>query len=549
MRRIFIIVSTLLILPALSAFPVESSPSQADQLVSEGETLLELGETDSAAELFRQALAEDPGNREAAAHLDRINTDSAASEETPSELESEPEPFEGHEDMPVPVPFDEQVAGESQEEEVASAEDIPKRPRLRIHYFYRKGLDNYGAKNYREAIKNFEEVLKINSDYRRADYYRQQAWQKLSQEDWAREQKEQEMVEQISAQEGYDAYARGREYMKYGKYEEAIKEFQQVLNENPDHQGAAELMEEARLELEKAAFEEEVAIAEGIARQEAALRAEAEDEAEMDVRKDYYRGRRLYEQEEYESARKKFSRVRDKGGRYRRADYFIRKIDKELWEKKEAERTDFEADAIAKYTLGPEDRVRVVVRNHPEFDFQAEVQESGELIIPLTNEIIIAEGLTRDELAEEIRQYLTAYIDNPFVNVFITGYNSKKFYVLQPTGGGSEFVMDKASMTLWECMFMAGIPMLDQAAMRRIQIITPHRTHPTHRWINVYAMLYEGKMEDNIRIEPGTIIYYPMLAIDKFTQMLKAVTRPIKALSDFGDDYEDWDNFRKDYLR
>ncbi|HDL64169.1 MAG TPA: hypothetical protein ENH12_02125 [Proteobacteria bacterium] len=227
----------------------------------------------------------------------------------------------------------------------------------------------------------------------------------------------------------------------------------------------------------------------------------------------------------------------------------MRKIDRELWEKKEAERVDFEADAIRKYTLGPDDAVRVVVRNHPEFDFGAMVEEGGELVIPLTNEIMQADGLTRDELAETIRQYLTAYIDNPFVSVFITTYGSKKYYVLLPEGGGSEYIMDKASMTLWECMFRAGIPEQDTAALRRIQVITPHKTHPTHRWINVYAMLYEGKMEDNIRIEPGTIIYYPMLAIDKFDQLLKHITKPVKTLSNFGSDYESWDTFRKEYLR
>nr|HPJ71526.1 hypothetical protein [bacterium] len=169
--------------------------------------------------------------------------------------------------------------------------------------------------------------------------------------------------------------------------------------------------------------------------------------------------------------------------------------------------------------------------------------------IPLTNEIIMADGLTRDELAEELRRRLTSYIDNPFVKVFITLYGSKKFYVLQPQGGGAEYIMDKANMTLWDCMFRAGIPQLNQSAMRRIQVITPHRTHPTHRWINVYAMLYEGKMQDNIRIEPGTIIYYPMLVIDKFSQIVLKITQPISDLASLGDAYEDWDQFRKDYLR
>ena len=40
-----------------------------------------------------------------------------------------------------------------------------------------------------------------------------------------------------------------------------------------------------------------------------------------------------------------------------------------------------------------------------------------------------------------------------------------------------------------------------------------------------------------------------MLAVDKFDQLLKHVTKPISTLSDFGDDYSDWDSFRKEYLR
>ena len=250
-----------------------------------------------------------------------------------------------------------------------------------------------------------------------------------------------------------------------------------------------------------------------------------------------------------EEARERLVEVRRKRDRYRRTGYFLRRVDEKIEEEKELKIEAEEAKAILKYTLGPEDSVKVIVRNHPEFSFDARVEEGGELIIPLTNEIIMAKGLTREELAEEVRKKLTSYIDNPFVNVFITTYGSKKFYVLQPTSGGGEYIMDKANMTLWDCMFRAGIPALGSAALRRIQVITPHPTHPTHRWINVYAMLYQGKMKDNIRIESGTIIYYPMLVIDKLDELLKAITRPIKTLSSFGSDYESWDEFRKDYLR
>ena len=613
MTRAFFTTSAIILLMVflIPLHVIGVTDSSHDKLLAEGKTLLDLGQTEEARAIFQRVLIEDPQNAEALSYLQKAGASEQPpanrqpstvnrqlsfpvnrqpSSPSPLELEEEPEPFKGHKDMVVPKPFDEQVSGEPQEEQVESYDgsaleleeegatptadrqpssadrqpstvnrqlsyeeqvepDVPRSPRRRLHYYYRRGLEAYEAKNYAEAIKAFEEAQKIRTNYRRADYYRREAWNKLADREWAREQAEEAALEQVMEKESYDAYGRGKEYMRYGKYEAAIKECQKVLDREPDHRGAKALMEKARLKLEKTAFEDEVAAAELLAREEEELRMLTEGEEEMAVREAYYEAEQLYRKKEFESSRRKFAEVQKKRKHYRRAGFYMRRIDKELWEKKEQEIVDFEAEAIRKYTLGPEDVVRVVIRNHPEFDFAAPVEESGELIIPLTNEIIQAAGLTREELAEEIRQYLTAYIDNPFVSVFITGYNSKKYYVLQPESGGSEFIMDKASMTLWEVMFRAGIPELDKAALRRIQVITPHKTHPTHRWINVYAMLYEGKMEDNIRIEPGTIIYYPMLAVLKFDQIIKTITKPISSITSLTSSYEEWDTFRKDYLR
>jgi len=587
-------ISVLLIIAVcmipFAAFSI--TDSETDKLIAEGQSLLDLGQRDDARQIFQRVLENDPQNHEARSYLQQIDgnidqseisgqepDDSSPSESmqqleeegvsmvpnptepddgSPQELESEPEPFVGHEDMVVPKPFEDQVSGENDEEQVADRQQstvnsqpstLPRSPRLRLHHFYRQGLEAFEAKNYSEAIKSFEQVQSIQADYRRADYYRRESWNRMAAPEWTKGKVEDAAVEKLVEKDSYDAYSRGKEYMRYGKYEAAIKEFQKVLDQDQDHQGAKALQEEARLKLERTSFEDEVAAAEQLAEEEVELRTLSKDEEDMAVREAYHEGEQLYKKQEFESSRRKFSGIEEKRGHHRRTGFYMRRIDRELWEKKESERVDFEADAIRKYTLGPEDAVRVVVRNHPEFDFGAMVEEGGELIIPLTNEIINAKGLTRDDLAETIRQYLTAYIDNPFVSVFITNYGSKKYYVLQPEGGGSEYIMDKASMTLWECMFRAGIPELDNSAMRRVQIITPHKTHPTHRWINVYAMLYEGKMEDNIRIEPGTIIYYPMLAIDKFDQLLKHITQPVKTLANFGSDYEEWDSFRKEYLR
>ncbi len=420
---------------------------------------------------------------------------------------------------------------------------VPARPAQRARYFYRRGLEAYDSGDWKGAIANLDQVVAINPSYRRADYYRREAWNLAAASVPAGAEAE-ILVEDLRAE-----FERGRASLRAEDYAAAVVSFQTVLQVNPSHREARNLLGEARLKLEKRSLAEEESLAQELVKEEIELRQTAQSEEDEALRRAYDEGRTALERGELEAAEASFTEIRRKRGDYRRGDYFLRRIDREIQAKHEADLALSDREAIRQYTLGPDDVVRVVVRNHPEFSFGARIEEGGELVIPLTNEIIQADGLTRDELAELLRQRIAAYIDDPFVKVFITNYGSKKFYVLQPEGGGSEYIMSKANMTLWDCMFLAGIPMLDDAALRRIQVIPPHPTHPTHRWINVYAMLYQGKMKDNIRIEPGTIIYYPMLVIDKFSMIVEKITKPISDLASLGSSYEEWDSFRKKYLR
>ena len=527
------------------------SGGTSEAMIDQGRNRLAIGNYLEARTLFEQALSLEPDNREALVMLQRSLD--LISEEEPRSILPETRSTSGSltEAVPEKEVSDETVADIQKETENPSVEavEIPSSSQARVSFFYRRGVESYRDKDYQSAVEAFDEVLKLDPDYRRAVHYRDWARDKVVKAELSGEREEEKgSGGNAESREAFEANDRGRNFMRSGRFMEAVAEFEKVLAADPGNEETASLLKEARLKLDEERFQASVAQANDLMEEEAAVRAAAQEREKRDLRMAYIAARQLMEGKDYESARDKFTEIRRRRESYRRTDEYLREIDKELWERRETRQVDIE-DPIRFYTIGPQDGVRVVVRNHPEFSFEATIEEGGELIIPLTNEIIIAKDLTRDELAEEIRKYLTAYIENPFVNIFITAYRSKKYYVLQPRGGGGEFVMDKANMTLWDCMWRAGIPELGRTALRRVQVITPHPTHPTHRWINVYAMLYQGKMEDNIRIDPGTIIYYPMLAVDKFTELLRAVTRPIAALADTGDDWRSWDDFRKEYLR
>jgi hypothetical protein len=56
--------------------------------------------------------------------------------------------------------------------------------------------------------------------------------------------------------------------------------------------------------------------------------------------------------------------------------------------------------------------------------------------------------------------------------------------------------------------------------MRRVILIKPHKTHPRYRSIDVFALLYYGRLQDNVRIDPGDIIYVPKTVLSKVTIMV-----------------------------
>ena len=77
--------------------------------------------------------------------------------------------------------------------------------------------------------------------------------------------------------------------------------------------------------------------------------------------------------------------------------------------------------------------------------------------------------------------------------------------------------------------------------MRRVQIITPHPTDPINRWVNVYAILYKGRLEHNITIEPGTIIYVPTTIFTKISRMIRQISVTIEDLSKIPNDLAAFD--------
>src|SRR5215831_6704177 len=82
----------------------------------------------------------------------------------------------------------------------------------------------------------------------------------------------------------------------------------------------------------------------------------------------------------------------------------------------------------AEYRIGPQDVLQIDVWKEPEITRTIPVRPDGKISLPLLNDVQAA-GLTAMQLATNIRDGLTKYLNNPQVTVTVTQINSRRVFV------------------------------------------------------------------------------------------------------------------------
>lgn len=153
------------------------------------------------------------------------------------------------------------------------------------------------------------------------------------------------------------------------------------------------------------------------------------------------------------------------------------------------------------YVIGAEDQLSVVVWGNAALSGPFIVAPDGRISMGLINEVM-ASGLTRDQLQTEIIQRLKdgGFLRDPVVTVNVTGFNSKKYFILGEVGrpGSSALVVPT---TVLEALVNAG-GFKDFANKNKIRI-----QRGTQTFMFNYNQVINGKhREQNILLEPGDTI-------------------------------------------
>jgi polysaccharide export outer membrane protein len=182
------------------------------------------------------------------------------------------------------------------------------------------------------------------------------------------------------------------------------------------------------------------------------------------------------------------------------------------------------------YTLGPNDAIEITVMRHPEFSGIYPINEEGKLQYKFVGDLDV-NGLTKQELEEKIKNAVSVYVNSPAVNVTVTEYRSKYFYVLGEVGAPGKYYMRAESMSVREAVFEAGLPTVS-AAMRKCRLISPSfKGNPRVRGVDLYAVLYGGNLKKNILMHPGDVLYVPSTVMAKVIRVINPVASTVGVAS------------------
>ena len=181
-------------------------------------------------------------------------------------------------------------------------------------------------------------------------------------------------------------------------------------------------------------------------------------------------------------------------------------------------------EKISPYTFGPDDGIEIITRNHDEFSGKFTVDPYGKIFMSLTGEILV-EGLTKDELTDKLKQEIGKFVQDPNVQVTIDKYRSKVVYILGEVRTPGRYPIEGDSIELREAIANAGFP-TGLAATWRVYIIQPRPYRPTYKIVNLYDILYRGKMANNVMVTPGQIIYVPMTILGKLATTMSYLLDP-----------------------
>ncbi len=158
------------------------------------------------------------------------------------------------------------------------------------------------------------------------------------------------------------------------------------------------------------------------------------------------------------------------------------------------------------YHLEAPDEISIAVLPQAELDRVVTIRPDGKISLPLIGDVFV-EGSTPTELADKLTEEFSKYVKNPSVSVIVTGFNSKRIFVIGEVFRQGSFPYT-GEMTAFEAVEEAG-SFTRRAAMGRVILVRGNLENPQVIDVNLKAVIKKGLKQKDLYLQPNDIVYVP----------------------------------------
>jgi len=184
------------------------------------------------------------------------------------------------------------------------------------------------------------------------------------------------------------------------------------------------------------------------------------------------------------------------------------------------------------YILGSGDEITINVWRNDDLKRTVQIDPSGNIYLPLAGEVQ-ASGLTISQLRKKITLRLSKYLIDPQVDIYVSTLKSQNVHILGEVKNPGSFSLDK-KMLVWEGISKAG-GFTNDASEKKVLLVRSEKgvAKVTALDLDIRGMLRNGKLDRNVYLENGDIIYVPpsfIADLEKFMVRFNNIISPLLSI-------------------
>ena len=162
------------------------------------------------------------------------------------------------------------------------------------------------------------------------------------------------------------------------------------------------------------------------------------------------------------------------------------------------------------YLIGPGDNLQIFVWRNPELTSTVPVRPDGRISVPLVEDMP-AVGKTPTILARDIEQVLKQYVQEPIVNVIVTGFVGPFGQQVRVVGEAAkpQAISFRANMSLLDIMIDVGGLTRFAAGNRAVIVRKGIDGKDQEQRVRLDDLIKDGDVSANVKMLPGDILIIP----------------------------------------